>query len=80
MSERKDFVTEMQEEAVHRWGAELTPAQVAYQFSLHGPDARIQHLKAIKTPESMNVEQAGKRHALERAIRSTHERLRLAGK
>jgi hypothetical protein len=80
MSERKDFINEMQEEAVHRYGAELTPAQVAYQFSLHGPEARIAHLKAIKTPESMNVEQAGKRHALERAVRMTHEKLRLAGR
>ena len=80
MSERKDFIDEMQEEAVHRWGHELTPAQAAHQFSLHGPEARIQHLKAIKTPETMNVLSAGRRFAMERAIRSTHERLRLAGK
>jgi hypothetical protein len=80
MSERKDFLDELQEEAVHRFGTELTPAQIAYQFSLHGPEARIQHLKNIRTPESMNVDQAGKRHALERAVRSTHDRLRLAGK
>jgi hypothetical protein len=80
MSEPKEFLTALQEEAVLRFGQELTPAEVAYQFSLHGPELRIHHLKNIRTPEAMNVLEAGKRHALERAVRLTHERLRRVGR
>jgi hypothetical protein len=80
MSEPKEFLTAMQEEAKLRFGKELTPAEVAYQFSLHSNEARIAHLANTRAPESMNVLEAARRHALERAVRVTHERLRKAGR
>lgn len=72
-----DFIDEMQTEAKLRFGKELSPSEVAEQFTLHGFEARIQHLKNLKTAESFGTpREAVRRHVYERELRSTHERLR----
>jgi hypothetical protein len=78
MSDR-DFIEEMQEEAVLRFGKELLPHDAAERFALHGNEARIQLLKRLHTPEAMDVRTAAKRHAMERALRNVHFRLQKAG-
>jgi hypothetical protein len=72
----EDFIEEMQAEANLRFGKELSPAECAAKFAAHKFEDRIFHLKNLKAAESMNLGQAAKRHAFERAIRNTHERLR----
>jgi hypothetical protein len=79
MSDR-DFLDEMFQEAELRFGRRPSPDEAAREFALHGADARIQHLKNLKTPESMGLREAAKRHAYESAIRRTHERLRKVGR
>ena len=71
-----DFIDEMQAEAKLRFGKELSPSEVANEFAKHDFEARIQHLKTLKAADSLSLTGAAKRHAFERAIRSTHERLR----
>jgi hypothetical protein len=79
MSEN-DFLDSMQEEAELRWGKRLTPQEAAEKFALHGMDARVQHLKNMRTPESMTINQAADRHKYESAIRAMHEKLRRSGR
>jgi hypothetical protein len=75
MSDR-DFLEEMFAEAELRFGRRPSPSEAAREFSLHGIDARVTHLKRLRAPESMNVRQAAERKAYESALRSTHEALR----
>jgi hypothetical protein len=70
-----DFIEAMQEEARLRFGKELSPAECADKFSLHGFEARIEHLKQLKTDE-LSIRDAAKRLTFERALKNTHERLR----
>lgn len=71
-----DFIDEMQTEAKLRFGKELSPSEVAEKFRLHDLEARIHHLKNLKTAESFATpREAATRHVFERALRSTHERL-----
>lgn len=71
-----DFIEEMQTEAKLRFGKELSPDEVASEFQKHGFEARIQHLKKLKTADSFGtVREAAKRHVFERALRNTHEQL-----
>lgn len=72
-----DFIEEMQTEARLRFGKELSPSEVANEFTKHDFEARIQHLKTLKTSGSFGTpREAAKRHVFERALHSTHERLR----
>jgi hypothetical protein len=71
-----DFIDEMQTEAKLRFGKELSPSEVASEFTKHDFEARIQHLKNLKTADSFGTaREAAKRHVFERALRSTHDRL-----
>jgi hypothetical protein len=72
-----DFIDEMQIEAKLRFGKELSPEEVAEKFALHGFDARIHHLKNLKTSDSFSTpREAAKRYVYERQLRGVHERLR----
>ncbi|WP_262048466.1 hypothetical protein [Bradyrhizobium sp. Bra78] len=71
-----DFISELQTEAKLRFGKELSPSEVANEFAKHDFEARIQHLKNLKTADSFGTaREAAKRHAFERALHSTHHRL-----
>ena len=55
----------------------LSPSEVANEFTKHDFEARIQHLKNLKTADSFGTpREAAARHVYERALRSTHDRLR----
>jgi hypothetical protein len=72
-----DYIEEMQNEAKLRFGRELAPAEVAAKFQEHGFEARIHHLKNLKTADNFGTpREAAARHVYERALRSTHDRLR----
>lgn len=72
-----DFIDEMQSEAKLRFGKELSAGEVADEFAKHGFEARIQHLKNLKTADSYGTpREAAARHVFERALRITHDRLR----
>ncbi len=47
-----DFIEEMQTEAKLRFGKELSPSEVANEFTKHDFEARIEHLKNLKTADS----------------------------
>lgn len=71
-----DFIEEMQTEAKLRFGKELSPSEVASEFQKHDFEARIHHLKNLKTADSFGTpREAARRHVFERALRSTHEQL-----
>ena len=80
MSDDNDFLDELQHESRLRFGRELTPAEAAEKFALHGLDARVQHLKRLKTPEAGTVREIARRHAFEGAMRRVHEELRKVGR
>jgi hypothetical protein len=72
-----DFIEEMQREAQLRFGRELSPAECADKFALHNFNARIDHLKNLKSSDAIpNVRDAATRLTFERALKDTHERLR----
>ena len=72
-----DFIIELQRESQLRFGKELSPSEVASEFQKHDFEARIQHLKNLKTADSFATpREAAARHVYERELRSTHERLR----
>jgi len=77
MTMADDFISELQTEAKLRFGKELSPSEVANEFTKHDFEARIQHLKNLKTADSFGTpREAAARHVYERALRSTHDRLR----
>ena len=43
-----DFIEEMQTEAKLRFGKELSPSEVANEFTKHDFEARIEHLEILK--------------------------------
>ena len=72
-----DLIDEIQGEAKLRFGKELSVSEVAHEFAKHDFEARIQHLKNLKTADSFSTpREAAARHIYERALRATHERLR----
>jgi hypothetical protein len=75
-----DYISESKKHATVAFGRERTPAEMAADFALYAPQARQTFLANLKTPETMNVEQAGRRHALESSLRKTHARLSKAGR
>jgi hypothetical protein len=73
----EDFIDEMQAEAKLRFGKELSASEVAVKFQAHDFEARIHHLKNLKTEDSYSTpREAARRHVYESALRSTHDRLR----
>lgn len=71
-----DYVDELQVEAKLRWGKTLSPSEVAAEFQKHGFEARIQHLKTLKTADSFETpREAAARYVYERALNETHRRL-----
>jgi hypothetical protein len=79
MSDR-DYLEEMHEEAELRFGKRLSPSEAAEKFALHGADHRIHHLKRLRAPESMTINEAAERHPYESALRAVHERMRRLGR
>ena len=75
-----DFIEEMREEFRIRQKRDMTPNDAANAFALHNFEARIQHLKRIKTPEAMTLRETGERHAFEKALRRTHDTLNKVGR
>ena len=72
-----DYIEEMQLEAKERFGKELSPSEVANEFAKHDFEARIHHLKNLKTADGFATpREAAQRHVYERALRNTHVRLR----
>lgn len=72
-----DFIDEMQTEAKLRFGKTLSPSEVANEFTKHDFEARIQHLKNLKTADSFSTARAAaQRYAYERELRTVHDRLR----
>jgi hypothetical protein len=72
-----DYIEEMQTEAKLRFGRELSVGEVANEFAKHDIEARIQHLKNLKTPDTFGTpREAAKRHVFEIVLRSTHDQLR----
>jgi hypothetical protein len=76
----KDFLDELQEEARLRYKRPLTPSEAAEKFALHGFEARIAHLKRLKTPIAMTLRETAERHAFESAIRRVHSTLQKVGR
>lgn len=72
----KDYIEEAQVEAKLRFGRELSPAEIAGDFAQHNFDARINHLKTLKTDGALDLREAAKRLTYERALLDTHHRLR----
>lgn len=71
-----DFIEEMQIEAKLRFGKTLSPSEVANEFTKHDFEARIHHLKTLKSADSYATpREAAARHVYERVLRSTHDRL-----
>jgi hypothetical protein len=72
-----DYIDEMQTEAKLRFGRELSATEVADKFQEHGFEARIYHLKNLKTADNFATpREAARRHVYERELRSVHNRLR----
>jgi hypothetical protein len=72
-----DYIDEMQSEAKLRFGKTLSPSEVAAEFQKHDFEARIHHLKNLKTADSFDTpREAAKRYVFERELRSVHDRLR----
>jgi hypothetical protein len=80
----KDLIDEMQEEAELRFGHRLTAREAAERFAQHDADARIFHLKNLKRSDdpltTTEMRSEVERRVVERALRSTHERLRKIGR
>ncbi len=72
-----DFIEEMQTEAKLRFGREFSAGEVADKFQAHDFEARIHHLKNLKTADSFStVREAARRHEYESLLRKVHSRLR----
>jgi hypothetical protein len=72
-----DFIDELQKEAKLRFGKELSPDEVGGEFSKHDFEARIQHLKNLKTADSFGTpREAAKRYVFEKSLRDVHDYLR----
>ncbi len=78
--ENEDYIAQSKRHATVRFGRERTPAEMANDFALYAPIARETFLANLKTPASMNVAEAGRRHAIESSLRKTHARLSKAGR
>ena len=75
MSDR-DYIEEAQQEAQLRFGKELSSRELADKFAEHDFDARIHHLKTLRSTDELSVSQAAQRLEFEGALRRTHETLR----
>lgn len=72
----EDFIEEMQTEAKVRFGKELSPSEVAEKFALHGFEARIHHLKNLKTADEFrDARRATARFVYERELHNVHRKL-----
>jgi hypothetical protein len=80
MADERNFIDKAQSISQKRIGRDLSPSEMATEFSRWGIEERIKYLDAIEgelTPnEPLSIEAAARRHAYQRALRSTHERLR----
>lgn len=75
-----DFIDEMQKDALVRFERELTPAEAAAEFALHPSETRIAYLKSLDGRPLPMSREGAQRHAMETALRRTHETLRKVGR
>ena len=75
-----DHISRQAAAAMIRYGRERTLDEQAADFALHSAASREAALTSLKTPKSMSLLEAGKRHAQERALRATDARLRRVGR
>ena len=80
MAEDQDFIEEAIAEGKLRFGRELSPDEMATELARHGFDDRIHHLKRLKDPDAMTVEEAAKRYDYKRALKRKHEILTKVGR
>ena len=72
----EDFISEMLREGELRFAKTLSPSEVASEFQKHDFEARIQHLKNLKTADSFATpREAAARHVYERELNSVHRKL-----
>jgi len=78
----KQFIEAQNDLARLRIGRDMTVAESAAAFSLHGQEAREQHLLDMhhRAPKSMTIREAADHKAHFSAFMRVHERLRRAGK
>jgi len=80
MAEDRDYIEEAQQEARLRFGRELSSQELAGEFAKHDLDTRVYHLKTLRDPSELTLNQAAKRHSFESTLRNTHETLRKVGR
>lgn len=71
-----DYIDEAQQEALLRFGRELSPQELAEKFIGHDLEARIHHLKNLSTSDQLTIDQGARRMEYESALRSMHEAAR----
>ena len=80
MADEKDYIEEAQQEAQLRFGRELSATELANEFIGHDFDARVHHLKNLRSDGELSVREAAERFAYESVLRKTHEGLRKVGR
>ncbi len=81
MSDDRNYIERMQEEAKLRYGRSLTPDEAAAKFAEHKLDARINHLKTLRDDgETLSIHKAAERLTFERKLRDVHNALRKVGR
>lgn len=80
MAEDRDYIEEAQHEAQLRFGRELSAEEFAEKFAKHDFEARIYHLKSLRTEGDLSILEAGKRLDYESALRRTHDILSRVGR
>ena len=84
----RDYIEEAQSEAQFRFGRNLSADELAEKFVGHDLEARVQHLKTLKTPaeyadgldHDLTVAEAAERYTYTSALKSVHEKLRKVGR
>lgn len=80
MTDDRDFIEKAQSISRKRIGRDLSPSEMATEFSRWGIEDRTDYLHKIDgelaPKQPLSLEAAARRHAYQSALRSTHERLR----
>jgi hypothetical protein len=76
----EDHISRQAAAAKIRFGRERTLDEQAEDFALHSPASREAALTSLRTPKSLNLLDASRRLAQERALRETDSKLRRAGR
>ena len=77
MAEDRDYIEEAQHEAQLRFGRELSPTELAEKFVGHDFEARVYHLKNLKSgDDELSVGEAAMRMRYEGTLHRAHQLLR----